>query len=98
MFERMTLRLMPRSMSQSVHVKRSGQYMKLWSRISIAVPMKMTCTIFMCVVSLGRELPHLSQCDGAHANKDWGQQQSEEGEVVVVRIPVPVLLVVAQCH
>ena len=50
MLERMTLRLMPRSMSQSVHVKRSGQYMKLWSRISIAVPMKMTCTIFMCVV------------------------------------------------
>ena len=47
---------------------------------------------------LGRELPHLSQCDGAHANKDWGQQQSEEGEVVVVRIPVAVLLVVAQCH
>ena len=54
--------------------------------------------IHMCGKSLGRELSHLSQCDGAHANKDWCQQQGEEGEVVVVRILVAILLVVAQCH
>jgi len=48
--EKITLRLMPKIISQSVKVKILGQYVKLWSRISIDVPIKMIWTMFMCVV------------------------------------------------